>query len=401
IQDGTTLQNLGVLDTAPREIMLRFSEGQVLNPDSLRGIEFVRSGFDGTFFVDGAGNPVSDPAAALGPVFDDSVPVSLGTIQIGERPNEVIVRFADTLVDDNYQIRIRGTGNTPLRNEQGLAFNGGEDRLLNFEVDRGAQIEAAVHQPIVRNQILRVGDPSQLVDEASFTIQVGGAPKTFEFEDTDIGDGVSDPSHIAITFSASSPPTATALRDQIQASLDSESGTGFDITTSTDSTDGILISGAAFSPIITPDSDAQSVLSISDGNLEQRKNLITVYFNANDELEQSSAESPAFYRLISTNGDVMLPVSVTYNADSATAVLDFGPDFETGTYNLRIGESFEGNNRITPDPLNPNVGPVNLGAREVNTSVIRDAFIGGNPNSTSLDPNDVDLYRFELNNPAT
>ena len=108
-----------VLETPPRELMFRFSEGQVINPDTLHGIQVVRSGFDDVFLVDQNGNSVDNNPGYAGPVFDDSVPVAIGSIQIGDRPNEVIVRFANTLVDDAYQIRLFGHGNASASQRNG------------------------------------------------------------------------------------------------------------------------------------------------------------------------------------------------------------------------------------------------------------------------------------------
>ena len=410
-----------VLDTAPRELMFRFSEGQVIDPNTLRGIEIVRSGFDDVFLVDMNGNSVDNNPNFAGPVFDDSVPVNIGSIQIGDRPNEVIVRFADTLVDDTYQIHIEGTGTHPLRNTTGVAFNEGADQTFHFEVDRGAQIEAVVQQPVLRNQQISVGDVSQLSDGDTLTVQAGGAPLTFEFENLDaaIPDGLSDPTHIQISYNGNSDPAsmiASRIADALNAAHNdivmrrpsdfglSASASGSNVTID------VTIDDAAFSPVITPQTAAGVVFSVSDLDLVQKENLINVYFNANDPLNQATAESPAYYRLISTDGTVLLPTQVIYNTDAAVATLKFddpnnpagpSPLVTAGTYNLRIGESFEGNNRITSDPSMPNTGTaINLGTRNSNTTLIRDAFIGGNPQSTSLDPSDVDLYRFELVNPG-
>ncbi len=401
-----------VLDTAPREMMFRFSEGQVIDANTLRGIDIVRSGFDDVFLVDMNGNSVDNNPNFSGQVFDDSVPVDIGSIQIGQRPNEVIVRFANTLVDDTYQIRLLGTGNHPLRNETGVAFNDGEDQTFSFEVDRGAQIEAVVHQPVLRNQKLTVDDVSQLSDGATFTVQAGGAPLTFEFENLDAmpPDGLSDPNHIQISYHGDSDSEADIAFNIAQALTAQKSSLGpaFGLT-ATEVGSSVVIKGDSFSPVVTPGNMAVDALSVHDADLVQRQNMINVYFNANDPLDPASAQSPAFYRLIRTDGTVLLPTSVIYNADAAVATLVFNDPnspttptpLDVGTYNLRIGESFESNNRITTDPLMPSTGePINLGTRNSNTTLIRDAFIGGNPNSTSLDPNDVDLYRFKLLNPG-
>jgi hypothetical protein len=68
-------------------LTIRFDAGQLIDPASAAtGIQIVRSGGDGTF-----GN--GDPPAI--------VP---GFVGIGDNPNEIIVRFADALPDDFYQL---------------------------------------------------------------------------------------------------------------------------------------------------------------------------------------------------------------------------------------------------------------------------------------------------------
>ena len=81
----------------------------------------------------------------------DDLRVPLGFQGIGKRPSEVVVRFADSLVDDAYRITLVGSGPTPLRNEAFEAFNNGVDRRIDFNLDLGAQIIAVVPQPVSRD----------------------------------------------------------------------------------------------------------------------------------------------------------------------------------------------------------------------------------------------------------
>ena len=95
--EGELLTDGQTRDVAPRELTFRFSEGQIIDPTTLGGIQIVRSGFDGVL---GDG---------------DDVLIEPGYIGIGDRPNEVVARFADTLPDDLYQIHIFGAGANTLR----------------------------------------------------------------------------------------------------------------------------------------------------------------------------------------------------------------------------------------------------------------------------------------------
>ncbi len=136
-----------VLEIAPRELTLRFSEGQVIDVNSLQWtdtdgqtqspIQIVRAGDDGQFGT------------------ADDVEVEFGWIGRGDedggRENEIIVRFAETLPDDLYQLRIVGSGDHPLRNNYGIPFRDGGDFTTEFELDLGAQVTAVVPQPITRD----------------------------------------------------------------------------------------------------------------------------------------------------------------------------------------------------------------------------------------------------------
>ena len=130
--DGDVLQADDVRNVAPQDLTFRFNDGQVIDSQTLGGIQVVRSGFDDSI---GDGNDmIVDP----------------GFIGIGEEPNEVIVRFASSLPDDLYRISISGSGLDALRNDRGEPFNDGTDFQIDFELDLGAQIVAVVPQPIVR-----------------------------------------------------------------------------------------------------------------------------------------------------------------------------------------------------------------------------------------------------------
>ncbi len=91
----------------------------------------------------------------------------------------------------------------------------------------------------------------------------------------------------------------------------------------------------------------QPVTRDASGNLDQRRDIIEVYFN-DDDLDPVTAEDPSFYQLIHTgetvntdDDQVVNPTSVQYNADTDMAVLTFSAPIEdlvaAGTYRLRIG----------------------------------------------------------------
>lgn len=162
---GAILEEDGVLQIAPRELLLRFNEGQNIDPATLAGIRFLRSGGDRQFeqnlVVDTSG--VRWVVNQANTVRDVVVPI--GYIGIGDRPNEVIVRFAENLPDDAYRLVIVGDTTIsgiadsapPLTNRLGIPFQfdpdlgHGVDLAMNFRIDVAPQVTAVVPQPITRN----------------------------------------------------------------------------------------------------------------------------------------------------------------------------------------------------------------------------------------------------------
>jgi DNA-binding beta-propeller fold protein YncE len=125
------LEDGDVRNVAPTSLRFLFSPTQEIDPNSLGGIQVTRAGGDGAF---GDTNDVV---------------IQPGYIGIGAAPNEVILRFAQALPDDDYQIDVLGTGPTPLLNIDGTPFNNGVDQRLRFQLDLGPQVLAVVPQPMV------------------------------------------------------------------------------------------------------------------------------------------------------------------------------------------------------------------------------------------------------------
>lgn len=134
VGDTFDLNGTNVRNIAPRELTIRFDDGQVIDPASVTNanVRVARSGFDGAF---GQANDVV---------------ITPGFIGIGEAPNEIVLRFQENLPDDLYRVTLVGSGTTPLQNVGNEAFNNGADRQVGFELDLGAQVIAVVPQPVVR-----------------------------------------------------------------------------------------------------------------------------------------------------------------------------------------------------------------------------------------------------------
>ncbi len=127
------------LAVAPKELVFRFTDGQTIDPTTLGGIRISRS-------VDGTFNNGNDQLLVP---FDPGRP---GFIGVGDRGNEVIVRFPSALPDDLYRVTIVGAaGETRLLNIAGEPYNSGFNSEHDFRLQLAPQVVAVVSQPITRS----------------------------------------------------------------------------------------------------------------------------------------------------------------------------------------------------------------------------------------------------------
>ena len=142
------------LSESPQQLTLQFTPGVEIDPSpsSLNGISVYRSG--------GAG----DQFSPIGSLTDEEI--KPGSIVVEDFPNknQVIIRFADKLVDDTYRIVISTNTTTvtnpvtgleeqvveQLRTVDGETFRDGESFSFDFRLSLGQQITSVVPQPIVR-----------------------------------------------------------------------------------------------------------------------------------------------------------------------------------------------------------------------------------------------------------
>ncbi|HBJ33517.1 MAG TPA: hypothetical protein DDZ51_01915 [Planctomycetaceae bacterium] len=106
----------------------------VLEAGSAATLVGNRVNFPGTILLTGANDIVVEP----------------GYVGIGNSPNEVVFRFAETLAADTYQIDIFGSGTSVLANVDGEVFNNGENFGRQFRVNLGPKVAAVVPEPIRR-----------------------------------------------------------------------------------------------------------------------------------------------------------------------------------------------------------------------------------------------------------
>ncbi|MEO1982848.1 MAG: hypothetical protein ABGZ24_20245, partial [Fuerstiella sp.] len=158
---------------APNELTLQFNPGQVIDPLTINTSTIVveRAGHDGTF---GDGNEEF---------------VNIGFVGIGDVPEEVVVRFAENLVDDDYRITLDGTSGAPISSIVGETLNNGADTTFDFSLDLGARVIAIDPQPVLREQVISISDVAALTDGDRLTIGDGTSTVVFEFEDTRTSNG--------------------------------------------------------------------------------------------------------------------------------------------------------------------------------------------------------------------
>ena len=307
-----------VRNESPDELLIKFSPGQVIDATTVGdGIELTRGGDN----------------QILGDADDVTVPVGYSGVDPND-PNFVVVRFAETLPDDVYQLTIFGTGATPLKNVAGDIFNEGEDATLNFELDLGAKVVATVPQPVLREMDVTI-DATQLTHGDRLTVSVRGVTKTIGFQDSTLPATGAD---VDVMFSPTdtSNDVALALTATINGLTDLDCSAVAALAT-------VTIQGDSFSPTVSDADGNADALQLSPGGLHQELDQVIVYFN-NDDLKQTSAENVNFYQLhltqdtISNQDDVVLnPASVDYDASTDSAVLHFASNIAVGTYRLRIG----------------------------------------------------------------
>ena len=138
------------LDISPQQVVLRFTPETQIDPLSLvGGITVERSG------------RANDPFGETGSFQD--VTVSPGAIVVDDAPNEnqVVIRFANSLPDDTYQITINGL--TTLPDDTGAIedFNTGLSTTIPFRLSLGPNVVSVVPQLISRPS-LEAGDSENL-----------------------------------------------------------------------------------------------------------------------------------------------------------------------------------------------------------------------------------------------
>ncbi len=378
---GAFITEGSIQHEAPPQITLTFSPGSKVDAQTIAsGISVIRGG-----------------NGVLGD--SDDMLVAPGSITVDDLPNQnsVVIRFAETLPDDAYRIRITGAGTGGLKTvSQGSGipserFRDGGTFELNFRLDLGAQVMSIVPQPVARPKLITFGsDMTRYRDGDLLQVTIRGGKMTFEFDT----DGTVASGNRSVSLAGK---TATDLAGEIGAAITSSGVFGSELEQAATNGARINLRGSQFTPIVaftrSGTVPAVSPVTVADGAvLLQSADKVVVYFNANDPLTQSSAQNPRNYRLIETDpatgGDltVQVPASVSYDAVSGTSVLTFeaGKVAADKLYRLQVGNSTDENNLLDK--------AVNVGSVFTGNGYSVQSFLG---DGTDL-ANDVDLYRLSL-----
>lgn len=356
--DGELIVNGTVRDTAPRVLTLRFDADQQIDPSTLDGVRITRSGQDDTF-----GTP-------------DDVQIVPGLVTLGDPDqNEVVVRFADRLPDDDYRVEVfgfddAGLGITGLRNQDGELLQpsvaGQRAEVVDFRLSLGALIESVVPQPVVRlSDGSLVQNRNEVVvyfNEDPLFVEDDGATGSFgngTEEITVTADIARSFDDVRINFEFNSNPgTATAVLDDVERTITVTYHAGNDF----DSVAAVIDAIDGFNASLTGGVGATDFTAPPLGTITEIKGNPT----------QRSAENPRFYQLLltaetvrTTDDLIYNPSEVIYDPTTFTARLFFEADINElpgvpvggGTFRLRIGTAVDDRIDLILPPTDVPVSP--------------------------------------------
>ncbi|GAB5405863.1 MAG: hypothetical protein Aurels2KO_40940 [Aureliella sp.] len=344
-----------VRNQAPRELVFRFDDQQVIDESTLDGIRITRAGGDGTFGVAssesdfGSGGHANLQLTATVP--GESFIVSVATAALGAG-NPPLVGLSGNAVSITLN---ESPGSLSTAGELISAINtspalGGR---LVANLNGGLSTAELGVQPIV-SPIVLDGSNDQVLTPGA--VLIGDAPNenevTFRFAETLIDD-----QYRIEVFGYDDPNTGVVGLRNV-SDVAGEPGMLFE-----PSVEGTRKDTVEFRLDLGP--QVVSVVPqpvIRDGGvLTQQRDTVVVYFDADKLLVENdsagnptsrSVENPNFYQLIftsdtvrNTDDIVFMPTDVTYNAAANTATLKFAGDINDlagsnlgpATYRLRIG----------------------------------------------------------------
>ena len=222
------------LNESPQQLTLRFSPGTVIDASTLSDITFSRTGRVGDPFGNGGAYP--------------DVTITPGSVSVGDAPNEneVVLRFAEDLVDDVYRVSIGGE----LRSVTGEQVT---PSSFDIRLDLGAFVTSVVPQPIIREKSIDLASVPEDGDLLEVTVRGAGLLFTFDSDPAAL-DGAIDPATTAMTVGTNGR-TADEVADVLRTILaqggspTAEFAGGMASVSGTGGT--ISLTGTAFTPVVS------------------------------------------------------------------------------------------------------------------------------------------------------
>lgn len=365
--DGDLIVDNSVRDVAPRALTFRFDEVQQIDPNTFDGIRITRAGDDGLLET------------------SDDVQIVPGLVSLGDGANnEVVVRFAESLPNDQYKAEVfgfddNGLGIVGLRNQDGELFtpsaSGQRVETTRFELRLGALIESVVPQPVVRN-----ADGSLTQNRDEIVVYFNEDPLFVE------------------DVSAQGTVVVGGVTISVSANLSERSFDDSQIVFNPDANAGVISSNfdadASTVTVTYPIGTTHNQIAASINSIDELNASVTqgngnqvfvaptdpsVRFEVTGVPSERSAENPRFYQLLLTQDTVRttddalyFPEKVIYDEASHTARLFFGRDLnelgpdrdgfagvplEGGTFRLRIGSAVDDRIDLILPPTQAPVAP--------------------------------------------
>ncbi|MDB5339993.1 MAG: hypothetical protein JWN70_5612, partial [Planctomycetaceae bacterium] len=336
---GVFLSDGQTISEAPTEVTLRFSPGESIDPTTISAsaVTITRAGLDGT----------------LNTADDQSVPI--GYIGPGDSANEVVVRFAQNLSDDQYQIKVLATASGGIGGISGDTIS---TTTFKFNLNLGAQVDAVVPQPVIHSQVVTVANSALIASGSLLTVSYGAyAPLVMEFY---AGSVPAPNGHVFVDRTGGNAAVAAAIKAAITTYGTSLPATSVPALTSSVATNAVTITGAAFEPNVKFTGSASAITQAS-GALSQATDTVVVYFN--EQMDPTTAQNPSNYRLFDST-----PVTTVNVLNVAAAGQSF--TVTLGVTSVTVSVPVAGTVALTASQL---VTAIN-GA----TSAIKASYVSGN-----------------------
>ncbi len=324
---GDVILDGDVRHVSPRELVFRFDQGQNLDPFSVASTHITAvSGF---FIPDGQTFTINGRVFEFdrtGGVSGSNIPVPY---TFGSSAAVVADNMADAINDADFGVQARADGDTV--------------KLIGAVTVSAAPLAVSTHSAFVIERSGSNRDP------------VFGNGNDVTILPGFLGIG-NRPNEVVFRFREDLPDDFYRITI-IGAGVNALTNVGDDMEPPEPFNDGIdkqIHFRLDLGPVVT--AVVPMPITRSGGTLFESPNTIEVYFN-HDDLDLSSAQNPAFYQLIVTQGTadpgddvITLPLSAEYDPDFSQStsgtplggrvVLTFGQplsDLGTGTFRLRIG----------------------------------------------------------------